>query len=196
LRDAKLYVITSWDDVTKLDLKICDLLERYKLKGTFFVVNNWLGKEISKEELVHISERHEIGAHTLNHVDLTQVTEEVAKKEICDSKRLLENIVEKPITSFAYPEGKYSINHVDMVKNTDYLCARTTKPFFTNQIENPYEMNVTLWAYPHALRDVKGLLRLTKISKGFTQKLFCVLLAFVYPDTHTNRHKCQFDWRT
>ncbi len=163
MQQTSVFVISSWDDVTRLDLKLCELLETYKLKGTFFVVNNWIGKEISKNELQHISESHEIGAHTLNHVNLTQVRTEVAKREIFESKRLLEKVLGKPVTSFAYPQGCYDKTHVEMVRNAKYLCARTTKPFYTVSAENPYELNVTIWAYPHALRDIRGMFRLFKL---------------------------------
>jgi len=161
---ANVYVVTSWDDTTKLDLKICELLEKYNLKGTFFVVNNWIGKEISRDELRHISEEHEIGAHTLDHTDLTQVSEDVAREQIFKSKVLLEAELERPVVSFAYPKGHYNKIHIGMVRNANYVCARTTKPFWTNHFENPYEINVTLWAYPHALRDIRGMFRLFNLS--------------------------------
>lgn len=164
MRNNKLFVVTSWDDVTRLDLKLCELLETYKLKGTFFVINDWVGKEISKDELRHISERHEIGAHTLSHVNLMHVQREVAKKEISESKRLLEKVVGKPVTSFAYPQGSYDKTHVEMVRDAQYLCARTTKPFYTVSAESPYEINVTVWAFPHALRDIRGMFRLINLS--------------------------------
>jgi len=166
MKNNELFVVTSWDDVTKLDLKICELLETYNLKGTFFVVNNYIGKEISKAELLTISERNEIGAHTLTHVDLRQTPSEVAKREISESKRLLEQVMEKPVTSFAYPKGSYDKTHVEMVRDSQYLCARTTKPFCTSHTGNPYEMNVALWSFPHALRDISGMLRLAKLSPG------------------------------
>ena len=164
MQNDKLFVVTSWDDVTRLDLKLCELLETYKLKGTFFVVNDWIGKEISKDELHHISEGHEIGAHTLHHVNLVHVRREVAKKEISESKRLLEEVIGKPVTSFAYPKGCYNRFHVEMVRDAQYLCARTTKPFCTTLADNPYELNVTIWAYPHPLRDIRGMFRLFKLS--------------------------------
>lgn len=165
MKNNKLFVVTSWDDVTKLDLKVCDLLETYRLKGTFYVVNNWLGKKISQGELHHISECHEIGAHTVNHVNLTEVHSEVAKREIFESKRLLEKVLGKSVTSFAYPFGRYTKTHVEMVQNSGYLCARTTKPFYVVPAENPYEIHVTVWAYSHALRDIKGIFRIFKLSK-------------------------------
>ena len=164
---ARVYVVTSWDDATKLDLKICELLEKYDLKGTFFVVNNWIGKEISRDQLRHISDEHEIGAHTLDHTVLTHVSEDAARKQIFDSKKLLEQELRKPVTSFAYPKGYYNKSHVRMVRDAKYICARTTNPFCTSHTGNPYEINVTLWAYPHAIRDLKGIFRLAGISKKY-----------------------------
>jgi len=162
-KKEKLLVVTSWDDAGKIDIKLCELLERYNLKGTFYIINNWIGDKISPEEILNISEHHEIGAHTLNHVDLTQIRDEDAFTEISKSKILLENLIKKPITSFAYPLGRYNQNVVKIVRDSGYICARTTKPFYVKPPENPYEINVTLWAYPHALRDTKGLFRLFRI---------------------------------
>ena len=172
MQNNKLFVVTSWDDVTKLDLKLCEILETYKLKGTFFVINDWIGTEISKDELHHISESHEIGAHTLSHVNLMHVRREVAKKEISESKRLLEEVIGKPVTSFAYPQGSYNKTHVEMVRDAQFLCARTTKPFYTTPADNPYELNVTIWAYPHALRDIRGMFRLFKLSPNLVVNPF------------------------
>jgi len=164
MRNADIFVISSWDDVTKLDLKLCELLDKYKLKGTFFVVNDWIGKEISRDELRNIAENHEVGAHTLDHTVLTDVAECVARKQIFESKRMLEEELGKPVTSFAYPKGHYTEAHVVMVRNAKYLCARTTKPFYVKTTGNPYELNVTIWAHPHRLRDIRGMFRLSRLS--------------------------------
>jgi peptidoglycan/xylan/chitin deacetylase (PgdA/CDA1 family) len=171
---SNVFVTSSWDDVTRVDLKLCDLLEVYKIKGTFFAVNNWIGKRISQDDLKHISESYEIGAHTLNHVKLTSVPNEVAKREISGSKRLLEEILEKTVESFAYPNGLYNKTHVEMVQNAKYLCARTTKPFYTMMAKNPYELNVTVWAAPHRIRDIQGLFRLFNLSHGLVSNLMRV----------------------
>jgi peptidoglycan/xylan/chitin deacetylase (PgdA/CDA1 family) len=161
---VRVFVLNSWDDATRLDLRICELLEVYKLKGTFFAVNNWVDKRISKNELKQISDSHEIGAHTLSHANLTHFPAEKAKSEVVESKRLLEEIVGKPVTSFAYPYGCYDEIHVKMVREAKYLCARTTKPFYTSPTRNPYELNVTVWAYPPSLRDIRGMVRLFNLS--------------------------------
>jgi peptidoglycan/xylan/chitin deacetylase (PgdA/CDA1 family) len=162
MRDVKLIVTTSWDDVTVLDLKLLDLLDKYKLKGSFYVIGKLVGKRVSEDQLRHISETHEIGAHTMKHVTLTRVSNEEAKKEIKESKRFLEKIIENEVTSFAYPKGKYNKKHVKMVKDAGFVCARTIEPFYFEAAGDPYEIPVSLWAFPHKFRDLNAIRRLIK----------------------------------
>jgi peptidoglycan/xylan/chitin deacetylase (PgdA/CDA1 family) len=48
----------------------------------------------------------EIGAHTHTHPSLTRVSVEVARDELRRSKSILEDRLQVPVTSFAYPFGK------------------------------------------------------------------------------------------
>ena len=156
---SKLIVTTSWDDTTRMDLKLCEMMENYGIKATFYAISNWIGKKISVDEFRHISEAHEVGAHTLSHAMLTRVGNEVAREEILGSKTSLERTLEKLTTSFAYPYGLYRREHVEIVKEAGFLCARTTKPYFT-EIGNPFEINITMLAAPHRVIDFEGLARL------------------------------------
>ena len=47
-----------------------------------------------------------IGAHTVNHPILASVSDEVAQREILDSKLSLEGLLQKEVSVFAYPNGK------------------------------------------------------------------------------------------
>lgn len=170
---SKLVVTTSWDDTSKMDLKLCELLEKYGIKATFYAVSNWIGEKISADELRHISEAHEVGAHTLSHAMLTRVGKEVAREEILGSKSSLERIIEKHVTSFAYPYGFYRREHVEIVKEAGFLCARTTKLYFI-EIDNPFETNVTMYAAPHKIRDFKGLTRLFRQTPKTIFKIYAL----------------------
>ncbi|MCW4003668.1 MAG: polysaccharide deacetylase family protein [Candidatus Bathyarchaeota archaeon] len=167
----RLVVTTSWDD-TRAGWRLSNLLESYGLKATFYVVSNWIGKTISIDELRSMSEVFELGAHTKSHVILTKVSNEVAKREISGSKIDLEKKITH-VTSFAYPHGLYRKEHVAMVREAGFLCARTTKPFSVDAC-NPFEINVTLQAAPHRLIDAKGLARCFRI----TPKIFLRLDLF------------------
>jgi len=169
----KLLVTTSWDDTSRMDLKLCELLENYGIKATFYAVSHWIGEKISADELRHISEAHEVGAHTLSHVMLTRVGEKVARKEIIGSKTSLERILGKRVTSFAYPYGCYRREHIEIVTEAGFFCARTTKLYFT-EIEDPFETNVTMLAAPHRVRDFEGLARLFRKTPKTIFKLYAL----------------------
>jgi peptidoglycan/xylan/chitin deacetylase (PgdA/CDA1 family) len=72
----------------------------------------------------------EIGAHTVTHPILARVDPVRASGEIRDSKRRLEAITGKPVTLFAYPNGKpgrdYGREHVGMVKDLGFEAAVST----------------------------------------------------------------------
>lgn len=72
----------------------------------------------------------EIGAHTVNHPILANLDAEGARIEIRNSKRRLEEILEAPVTLFAYPNGKphvdYKPEHVAMVRELGFEAAFST----------------------------------------------------------------------
>src|SRR5262249_37275365 len=61
-----------------------------------------------------------VGAHTRKHVLLTQESLEVAEREIRVSKTELEQLLGKPALHFAYPDGRYSRQIADIVKNVGF----------------------------------------------------------------------------
>jgi hypothetical protein len=69
----------------------------------------------------------EIGAHTVTHPILTQLSSERAEREILDSKRRLEAITGSSVAVFAYPNGKpgrdYLREHVGMVRELGFEAA-------------------------------------------------------------------------
>jgi len=89
------------------------------------------GLMLTPEMVVNL-DRHgiEIGAHTVTHPILTSLDDASAMQEIRDSKRELEAIVGKPVTLFAYPNGKvgkdFDHRHVAMVREAGFQAAFTT----------------------------------------------------------------------
>jgi peptidoglycan/xylan/chitin deacetylase (PgdA/CDA1 family) len=70
----------------------------------------------------------ELGAHTITHPFLDQMSSEEQKKEIIGSKRKLAKLINKPIRYFAYPGGEYSYETVKLVKAAGYEAAFAVKP--------------------------------------------------------------------
>src|SRR5690606_13118703 len=73
-----------------------------------------------------------IGAHTDSHPILASLTEDEAAREIGDGRDMLEGIVGRRVTLFAYPNGKpgqdYRIEHVRMAQRLGFKAAFTTAP--------------------------------------------------------------------
>jgi len=143
---SKLIVTTSWDDGSKLDLKLAELLDKYGIKGTFYIPKIYLGNPLEREDLRTLDKVHEVGAHTLSHVDLTKVSLLQAKEEIGGIKAYLEDILGHKVYMFCYPYGKYNENTKKVVKISGFIGARTCTPGSFKPVEDPYEWQISLYA--------------------------------------------------
>jgi peptidoglycan/xylan/chitin deacetylase (PgdA/CDA1 family) len=72
----------------------------------------------------------DVGAHTVSHPILTRLGPREARAEILDSKAHLEQIIDRPVTLFAYPngipQGDYAGEHVQMVREAGFEAAVST----------------------------------------------------------------------
>lgn len=114
------------------------ILERYGIKATFFIATGFLSKtfrtfagEVPMMDEMQVRELaargHDIGAHTVSHPRLTQVTPDLAREEIRRSKEELEGLLEHDIVSFAYPKGAYDRVVRQMVEESGIRVAVTIR---------------------------------------------------------------------
>lgn len=120
----RLIVTTSWDDGSISDLKLAELLDKYRVKGTFYVPKTYLDTPLGKNDLKTLDKVHEIGAHTLNHTVLTKIPLAEADKEIRGSKTYLEDLLGHRLTMFAYPKGCYNQYLKKLVADCGFIAAR------------------------------------------------------------------------
>jgi len=78
-------------------------------------------KRLGNEELITI------GAHSVNHLPLDEQAPTTQEREILESRRVLEEVIELPVKTFAYPHGKFCDESVDILKKNGFLCACTTR---------------------------------------------------------------------
>jgi len=149
-----LAVTTSWDDGDILDIKLADLLDKYHIKGTFYITKNYRKQRLSNEQIKDISKRHEIGAHTLTHPDLCKISLEGKKEEINGSKKWLEDVLGHEVPMFCYPSGSYNEESIQVVKDSGFLGARTVEFGRIDLSSNAYHMPTTLQVYPMPFRKL------------------------------------------
>lgn len=72
----------------------------------------------------------EIGAHTKSHPILSSLSDKDARSEIVGSKIYLESLLDREITTFAYPNGRFGVDETerdaDLVKRAGFSAAVTT----------------------------------------------------------------------
>ena len=71
---------------------------------------------------------HSIGAHTANHLLLSAQPAAVQEEEIATSKLVLEGIIGKPVSSFAYPYGVVTPVAVEACRRLGFHSAVTVVP--------------------------------------------------------------------
>jgi peptidoglycan/xylan/chitin deacetylase (PgdA/CDA1 family) len=145
-------ITTSWDDGDILDERVAEMLDRQGLTGTFYIARNHRPKRLSEAGIRMLAARFEVGAHTLNHPDLTTLAPASQKSEIAGSKAWLEDITGKPVTMFCYPCGRFDRKTKQAVRQAGFRGARTIRQFSVTPPRDHFALRTTLQVHPNVLR--------------------------------------------
>lgn len=147
----QLIITTSWDDGHALDLRLAELLDKYGIKGTFYVpINNAEHTVMLPSELDVIAGKFEIGGHTVNHIYLNTLGEDDARYEVAECKTMLQDRLGRTVDAFCYPGGKYSQRDIRLVSKAGFLFGRTTRLLHTSTSIQPQLMDTSMQAYHHS----------------------------------------------
>jgi len=123
-------VILNFDDGRKTQFtQAKPILDKYGLKATFYIVCNHIENKAGymdwKQVMQLYEEGHDIGAHTMNHFNLSNLSKKDVKFEVGQSKKCLQDHG-IDVTSFAYPfnEGSNDKKIIKIVSK-HYELART-----------------------------------------------------------------------
>ena len=119
-------VSLTFDDGSASQLAAAGLMNELSMPGTFYVNSGNVGKNgyATRTELTQLAaDGHEIGGHTLNHLNLPGLPPAEAKRQICLDRA---NLTEWgfSVRSFAYPFAEASTAIGDLVRNCGYNSAR------------------------------------------------------------------------
>ena len=140
-RSGKVVGITIDDGYVNNFEHALPVLQSLGFTATSFVVSGQLGGSnvwdasvgIAPARLMNVPQLRawlgagmDVGAHTRNHVDLTECDPVRARAEIVQSRQDLEQALGVPIRSFCYPYGAYREEHVEMARAAGFELATTS----------------------------------------------------------------------
>ncbi|HEX3736446.1 MAG TPA: polysaccharide deacetylase family protein [Solirubrobacterales bacterium] len=109
----------------------------------------------------------ELAAHTIHHLDLTELGPEELKEEVEGSRKILSSEYGVPVDNFCYPAGRFDETVVEAVEAAGYTGATTEISGFAEK-DKPYEL-----ARLEILREshVSGLAEDLRNGEGETAEL-------------------------
>lgn len=166
-------VSLTFDDGTADQYVARAILVQNSLKATFYVNTNKIGTSsfLTWDELSDLAaDGNDIGGHTSDHVDLTQLTTAEATRQVSDSRHAL---ISRGFTatSFAYPYGARTAKVESIVRKSGYESARRAwglRPVGSMQSNDDHAVAETIpprnmWAIAaagvnlaHTLSDMQG----------------------------------------
>ncbi|HEV2883229.1 MAG TPA: polysaccharide deacetylase family protein [Pyrinomonadaceae bacterium] len=117
------------------------VLKQLGIKATVFIIPTSIGQmstgatadgeqphaHLSHDEILEMSNAGiEFGSHTLSHKLLNKIPESEVKSEIEGGKREIENLVQQPCLTLAYPAGFFSDVAQRAVKQAGHIAAFST----------------------------------------------------------------------
>ncbi len=195
----KPYISWSSDDGFKNNLKAAEILDRFDAKCCFFINPESIGKKnatwitdfcetrlkmppvafMNWEEVADLQRRgHEIGSHTLEHTNVSEMPLEAFEKDLMHSKSILEERC-GPIAHFAYPYGRFfDFNKAafDLVFKTGYDSCSTAErgchisdgtPLEKNSLLIRRDQVICAWKFEHIMYFISNTARRAVLDSNY-----------------------------
>lgn len=155
LKPGKHYVVLTFDDGFKSVLNhALPVLSEFKIPAALFLVTDFLGRSpqsiddkvhpdidepiLSIEDLVSLkNDLITIGSHSVSHPYMTLLPESEARRELTESKKMLNELTGTDISLFAFPHGDHNETLIDLAHEAGYQRVFTLshKPAFSTDNE-------------------------------------------------------------
>lgn len=139
--DGKSKALTfSYDDGVKCDMRLVDIFNKCRLKGTFNINNGCFGKgrhnNMTEEEVYNTFSNsvHEVALHGEKHLFLDKITTTEVISELLSNRLYLEKKFNRIVKGFAYPYNAYNDSVIEIIKMLNLDYARTTESSFSFDI--------------------------------------------------------------
>lgn len=154
-------VVVTFDDAySHLLGPAYSVLQKHSVPCTIFVPTRFIGGRnewdltvngVTPKRLMSASDLSslvreglvDIGSHTVDHVNMRDLTRREMEVQLMQSKQTLEDLLAKNVDSFAYPFGQlrnFSKESTEAVQKAGYKLAVTTRWGTVNRYENRFEL--------------------------------------------------------
>lgn len=111
----------AWGD--EFTLEILNILDKYDVKSTFFLVGFWAEKYPDHVKEIY-NRGHDIGNHSTNHPYMSKIAEEQVLKELNDTGNKIKEITGKKPILFRPPFGDYNDRLINICRENDYYVIQ------------------------------------------------------------------------
>ena len=120
-KKVSITIDAAWGDESTLG--ILDILDKYNVRATFFLVGFWVDKH--PNQVAEIDKRgHEIGNHSTTHPNMSTLSQEQIIKELTVTEKKISDITKKKPNLFRPPFGDYNDSLINVAKDLGYYTIQ------------------------------------------------------------------------
>jgi len=152
-------VMLTFDDGWETQFTIVyPSLKARGMVGVFFVHTGVLGDgpgaSMSWSDVCQMEDDGmDIESHTISHPSLPNLEPESLKRELTESRSLLEAKLGRPVTALAYPFGDFTDREVEAARHAGYRLAFSTEVGLVQQLDEPLEIHRTIVTFADTTDD-------------------------------------------
>mgnify|MGYP000884508166 CR=1 FL=1 len=149
----KTVMLTFDDGFQSVYNVVSPFLKQYNYPATVFITSQFIDKNtqyLSRTQLEALAKNPliTIGSHGVSHLNLVNLSLDEARKEIANSKNILEEITNLSIEAFAYPYGFYNRITQRLLTENNFLLAFTTRFGFNYNKSNNFSLKrITIFKF-------------------------------------------------
>jgi len=158
-------VAITFDDGYEDTLDAIELLCERGLCASVYVTTGQVGATpmIGRDQLRRLAEwpdTVELGAHSVTHPHLDELSQSEMESEVSDSKRQLEQLLGRPVETFAYPYGAYDRRVREAVVAAGFQSAAAVKNALSHREDDPWA--IARWT----VRSATGVQQIATVLDG------------------------------
>lgn len=135
-------VTMSYDDGVRTDRRLIRIMNQHGLKGTFNLNGGLFAEEgaenscptgrmtYKEAQEVFCDSGQEVAIHGLHHGFFQYMSNAEANYEVCEDRRILEELTGQVVRGMAYPFGSYSEAFLKVLAANDIVYSRTVQSHF------------------------------------------------------------------